>query len=35
VLGVFGEKPPSQEEKIALLVYYADNDAYPDWVYQR
>ncbi|MFO0760080.1 MAG: hypothetical protein U0359_26590 [Byssovorax sp.] len=35
VLGVFGDREPTQEEKLRLLIYYAENDAYPDWVYQR
>ena len=35
VLGVFGDKPPTHEEKVRLLIYYAENDAYPQWVYQR
>jgi hypothetical protein len=35
VLGVFGDSPPTHEEKIRLLIYYAENDAYPDWVYRR
>ena len=34
VLGVFGEKPHSHDEKIRLLIHYAEHDAYPDWVYQ-
>ncbi len=32
VLGVFEGKVVSDDEKIALLVYYAENDEYPDWV---
>jgi hypothetical protein len=35
VLGVFGKKSPTHEEKVRLLIHYAENDAYPDWVYQR
>lgn len=35
VLGVFGEKPPTDEEKVRLLIHYAENDAYPEWVYKR
>jgi len=35
VLGVFGKKPPTLEEKIRLLIHYADYDAYPEWVYER
>ena len=34
VLEVFGEHVPSNEEKLRLLIFYADNDAYPDWVYE-
>jgi hypothetical protein len=34
VLQVFGDKPVTLDDKIRLLVYYAENDAYPDWVYQ-
>jgi hypothetical protein len=33
VLQVFGDRRPSMVEKVRLLVHYADNDAYPDWVY--
>ncbi|WP_437619656.1 hypothetical protein [Sorangium sp. So ce1151] len=35
VLDVFGDKPPTTEEKVRLLIHYAENDAYPEWVYQR
>jgi hypothetical protein len=35
VLEVFGDRPASQIEKLNLLVFYAENDAYPDWIYQR
>lgn len=35
VLGVFGAKPPTHEERVRLLIDYAENDAYPEWVYQR
>lgn len=35
VVGVFGEKPPTLDESVLLLVHYAENDAYPDWVYSR
>jgi hypothetical protein len=35
VLSVFGEKSPSHEEMVRLLIHYAEHDAYPDWVYQR
>jgi hypothetical protein len=33
VLEVFNERVPTNEERYALLIYYAENDAYPDWVY--
>jgi hypothetical protein len=37
VLGVFDDVPhcPTQEEKVRLLIYYAENDAYPEWVYME
>ena len=35
VLGVFGDKPANLDEKVRLLLEYAETDAYPDWVYQR
>ena len=35
VLEVFGAKPPSVDEKVRLLIEYAENDAYPAWVYDR
>ena len=35
VLGVFDEKPASVDEQVRLLLAYAENDAYPDWVYER
>jgi hypothetical protein len=35
VICVFGEKPANTGEKVRLLVEYAENDAYPQWVYQR
>ncbi|WP_437721249.1 hypothetical protein [Sorangium sp. So ce861] len=34
VLRVFGDKPATHEERARLLIYYAENDAYPGWVYQ-
>jgi hypothetical protein len=33
VLGVFRGREPTTDEKICLLIFYAENDAYPDWVY--
>jgi hypothetical protein len=35
VLEVFGDKPATNEEKQRLLIFYAENDAYPEWVYNR
>lgn len=34
-LEVFGDRPPSEAEKRNLLIFYAENDAFPDWVYAR
>jgi hypothetical protein len=34
VLQVFGQKPATLDDKIRLLIHYAENDAYPEWVYQ-
>jgi hypothetical protein len=34
VLGVFGDRGTTIEERSSLLMYYAENDAYPDWVYE-
>lgn len=33
VLEVFGDRTPTENEKVALILHYAENDAYPDWVY--
>lgn len=35
VLEVFGDRPPTRVEKHNLIIFYAENDAYPDWVYTR
>ena len=35
VLEVLGDKPASKEEQLKLLIFYATNDSYPDWVYKR
>jgi len=35
VLEVFGDRAPTKEERHRLLIFYAENDAYPDWVYDR
>lgn len=32
-LEVFGDRPSAQDEKRKLLIFYAGNDAFPDWVY--
>lgn len=34
-LEVFGDRQPSAAEKRKLLIFYAENDAFPDWVYAR
>jgi hypothetical protein len=34
VLEVFGRKRVSDVERARLVMYYAENDAYPDWVYE-
>jgi hypothetical protein len=31
---VFAEAKPTLDEKVRLLVFYAENDAYPEWVYE-
>jgi hypothetical protein len=33
VLEVFEARQPTLHERRSLLLYYAENDAYPDWVY--
>jgi hypothetical protein len=35
VLEVFGDRPPNATEKRNLLIFYAENDAFPEWVYAR
>jgi hypothetical protein len=35
VLEVFAERKPTKDEQRALLMFYAENDAYPQWVYER
>lgn len=35
VLALIGGRPVSAEERRELLLYYAENDAYPDWVFDR
>ena len=34
VLEVLGDSPSIKEQQ-QLLIFYAENDAYPDWVYKR
>jgi hypothetical protein len=34
-LEVFQRTVPTQAEKVAVLIYYAENDAYPDWAGDR
>lgn len=34
VLEVFGNRESTEAERRALLMYYAENDAYPEWVYK-
>lgn len=34
VLGIFGDRDTTAEDRRSLLLYYAENDAYPDWVYE-
>jgi hypothetical protein len=34
VLGVLGSKRHSVQQRNELLLYYAEHDAYPNWVYQ-
>ncbi len=33
VLEVFGARTPSIGEMVDCLIYYAENDAFPQWVY--
>ena len=33
VLEVFGSRKPTQDECHRLLIFFAENDAYPNWVY--
>jgi hypothetical protein len=33
ILEVFGTRQPNLQERRNLILYYAENDAYPDWVY--
>lgn len=33
VLAVLGKRKAATDDKVRLLIFYAENDAYPDWVY--
>jgi hypothetical protein len=35
VLGVLGNRRSSKEDQLKLLMFYAENDAYPGWVYEK
>jgi hypothetical protein len=35
VLEVFEGRPTTLDEKLRLLLHYAEHDAFPDWVYAR
>jgi len=34
VLEVLSGRKASKDEKLRLLIFYAENDAYPDWVFE-
>jgi hypothetical protein len=34
VLEVFGDRVPTDEEKLRLVMHYAEHDAYPEWAAQ-
>jgi hypothetical protein len=34
VCEVFGTRRPAAQDVARLLVFYAENDAYPNWVYR-
>ena len=34
VLVVFGEREPTADECRRLIMFYAEHDAYPDWVFE-
>ena len=34
-LEVFGDREPTLDEALALLLHYAEHDGFPDWVYER
>ena len=33
ILRVFGRRKPTLDQKLRLIISYAENDAYPDWVH--
>ncbi|MBZ0237962.1 MAG: hypothetical protein K8M05_36960 [Deltaproteobacteria bacterium] len=33
VLEVFGDREPTLDQKLQLIIFYAENDAFPDWVH--
>jgi hypothetical protein len=33
VLQALSNRPTSKEEEVNLLIFYAENDAYPNWIY--
>ena len=38
VLDVFGnwpDKPPTEDEKVRTVLYYGENDAWPEWLEDR
>lgn len=34
VISVLRERPSSIDDKVRLLIEYAETDAYPEWVYE-
>ena len=34
VLAVFSDREPTLDERVRLLLFYAEHDAYPEWVYE-
>ena len=35
LLEVFDDRPASKNDRIRLLIYYGEHDAYPDWVFEE
>lgn len=33
-LEVFGDRTPTDDERVRLVIHYAEKDAFPDWVYE-